>query len=147
LQDLTALTCPTPSISTSLGVFTPNSQIQICTVFLYYFCTLNYDIYIYILDYSWLHLFTLLILQLQQLFEKTVHRSPIPLGSWCSSVLDLTHSMHEIRPLRFGWSTDALWPDQSYSYVYTGFDSLTLKSLTSPKPYRPTGWRWLRWNN
>jgi hypothetical protein len=47
LQDLTALMCPTPSISTSLGVFTPNSQIQICTFFLYYFCTLNYDIYIY----------------------------------------------------------------------------------------------------
>jgi hypothetical protein len=33
LQDLTALTCPTPSISTILGVFTPNSQIQICTFF------------------------------------------------------------------------------------------------------------------
>jgi hypothetical protein len=59
LQDVTALTCPTPSISTSLGVFTPNSQIQICTFFLYYFCTLNYDIYIYIhlttVDYTCLH--------------------------------------------------------------------------------------------
>jgi hypothetical protein len=63
----------------------------------------------------------------------------IPSGSRSSSVLDLTLSAHEIRPLRFEWLTDALWPDQSYSYVYTSYDSLTLKSLASPKPYRPTG--------
>jgi hypothetical protein len=141
LQDLMALTCLTPFISTSLGVFTPNSQLQICIFFL------NYNIYIYMFEFSWLHLFTLLILQLQHLFEITVHRSPIPSGSQSSSVLDLTHSVHEIRPLRFGWSTDALWPDQSYSYVYTGYDNLTLGSLASPKLYRPTGWHRLRWNN
>jgi hypothetical protein len=64
---------------------------------------------------------------------------PIPSGSRSSSVLDLTLSMHEIRPLCFEWSTDALWPDQSYSYVYISYDSLTLGSLVSPKPYRPTG--------
>jgi hypothetical protein len=107
-------------------------------------CTFYTCVHIYILDYSWLHLFTLLILQLQQLFDKPVHRSPILSGSRSSSVLDLTHSMHEIRPLRFGWSADALWPDQLYSYVYTGSDSLTLGSLASPKPYRPTGWHRLR---
>jgi hypothetical protein len=143
LQDLTALTCPTPSISTSLGVFTPNSQIQICT----FFCTTFVLWIIYILDYSWLHLVTLLILQLQQLFDKTVHWSPILSGSRSSSVLNLTHSVHEIRPLRFGWSADALWPDQSYSYMYTCSDSLTLGSLASPKPYRPTRWHHLHWNN
>jgi hypothetical protein len=147
LQDLTLLTCPTPSISISLGVFIPNSQIQICTFFVLLLYLELWYIYIYILDYSWLHLFTLLILQLQQLFDKPVHRSPILLGSWSSSVLDLTHSVHEIHPLRFGWSADALWPDQLYSYVYANSDSLTLESLTSPKPYRPTGWHRLRWNN
>jgi hypothetical protein len=57
LQDLTALTCLTLFISTSLGVFTLNSQLQICI----FFYTLNYNIYIYI--FSWLHLFTSLILQ------------------------------------------------------------------------------------
>jgi hypothetical protein len=148
LQDLMALTCPTPSTSTSLGVFTPNSQIQICTFFLYYFCTLNYDIYIYTrLQLTTLVLSTLLILQLQQLFDKPVHRSPILSGSRSRSVLDLTHSVHEIRPLHFGWSVDALLPDQMYSYVYAGSNSLTLGSLASPKPYRPTGWHRLRWNN
>jgi hypothetical protein len=49
------------------------------------------------------------------------------------------HNVYEIRPLRFGWSTDALWPDQLYSYVYSGYDSLTFGSLASPKLYRPTG--------
>jgi hypothetical protein len=118
LKDLTALTCPTPSISTSLDVFTPNSQIQICTFFLYYFCTLNYDIYIYstTVDYSCLHCW---FYNYNNFLIKPVHRSPILSGSRSSSVIDLTHSVHEIRPLRFGWSTDALWPDQSYSlHVY-----------------------------
>jgi hypothetical protein len=56
LQDLTALTCPTPSTSTSLGVFTPNSQIQICT-FLYTTFVLWIMIYIYstTVDYTCLH--------------------------------------------------------------------------------------------
>jgi hypothetical protein len=56
LQDLTTLTCPTPSISTSLGVFTLNSQIQICT----FFCTtfvlwIMISIYSTIVDYTCLH--------------------------------------------------------------------------------------------
>jgi hypothetical protein len=59
---------------------------------------------------------------------------PIPSGSWSSSILDLTPSAHEIHPLCFEWLTDALWLDQSYSYVYIGYDSLTLGPLASPKP-------------
>jgi hypothetical protein len=58
LQDLTALTCPTPSISTSLGVFTPNSQIQICTFFYTTFVLwimIYIHIYSTIVDYTCLH--------------------------------------------------------------------------------------------
>jgi hypothetical protein len=146
LQDLTALTCPTPFTSTSLGVFTPNSQIQICTFFLYYFCTLNYDIYIYILDYSWLHLFTLLILQLQWLFDKPVHRSPILLGSQSSSVLDLTQRARD--PPSAFWVVGRCPLTRSVVLlVYIGSNSLTLGSLASLKPYRPTWWHRLCWNN
>jgi hypothetical protein len=52
LQDLTTLTCLTLFISTSLGVFTLNSQLQICI----FFCNLNY-IYICLnsVDDTYLH--------------------------------------------------------------------------------------------
>jgi hypothetical protein len=57
LQDLTTLTCPTPSTLTSLGIFTPNSQIQMCTFFvlLLHFELWYIHIYSTTVDYTCLH--------------------------------------------------------------------------------------------
>jgi hypothetical protein len=79
LQDLTALTCLTPFISTNLGVFTPNSQLHICIFF--------YTLYIYIHTclHCWSYNYNTFLRQ-----QYTDHQSLQVLGAALSSTLLIT---------------------------------------------------------